>query len=133
METEYKSQALKDFEAQWLILDWTALSSTQKQTHVANHYALKIDSAKEAEALRIQAEADEATAREARRQQAITYLTNHGFLCDNSEHDWDLLYNRPKIFGDNWKLQSNSQRSISTGVDYFLNHAYNLWLQVKDL
>lgn len=132
METEYKSQALKDFETTWLTLNWTALTATQKQTHIAQHYALKIASAKEAEANRIASEADAVTANAARKQQIIAYLTNHGFNCDNSQHDWDLLYNRPRVFGANWKAQSNYQRSLSTSVDYFLNHAYNLWLDIKD-
>lgn len=125
-------KALKDFETAWLTTNWTALTTTQKQAHVATHYGLKIASAKEAEANRITAEEEQATAAATRKQQIIQYLTNHGFLCDNSEHDWELLYNRPRIFGANWKAQSDYQRSLSTGVDYFLNHAYNLWLEVKD-
>ena len=130
MDTAQK--ALTDFEATWLTTNWTALTATQKQTHVAQHYGLKIAAAKEIEANRIQSEAYEVTAAATRKQQAITYLTNHGFNCDNSKHDWDLLYNRPHIFGEKWEVQADYQRSISTGVDYFLNHAYNLWLQVKD-
>lgn len=133
METTYKSTAQKAFEKTWLTLDWSALTAAQKQAHIIQHYGLMIASAKEAETNRVAGEASQVTITANRKQQAITFLTTHGFACDNSQADWDKLYNRPKIFGANWKSQADYQFSISTGVDYFLNHAYALWMEIKDL
>ena len=119
--------ALKTFEDGWLTTDWAAKTSAQKQTFVAQHYGLRIAAAKEIDANRIEDEAEAETQRLLRRQQAITYLQNHGFACDNSLADWQRLYNHPRIFGANWNEQAVYQKSISTGVDYFLNIAYQLW------
>lgn len=127
-QTTTAQTALKTFEDAWITVNFTGMTTTQKNTHIASHYALKIAAVKEIEANRIIAEnqaiADAAT----RRNQAITYLTNHGFKCDNSEFDWDRLYNRPKYFGDNWKVTADYQRSISPNVDYFIAVAYDLYL-----
>lgn len=49
--------------------------------------------------------------------------TEHGFRCDNSRHDWELLFNRPVTYGDNWQTQVDVFVQKSTGVDYFLNVA----------
>jgi len=49
-----------------------------------------------------------------------------GYACDNSQADWYKLYNKPKVYGANWQGQADYQISISTGVSYFLNHAYNI-------
>jgi hypothetical protein len=125
--TTIAQQALEDFEKGWLTTNWTGMTTTQKNTHIANHYALKIAAAKEIEANRVESEAEQVTLTEQRRQQAITYLQNHGFAVDNSKADWDKLYNHPKIFGANWQAQSDYQQSISTGVDYFIQVAYGLW------
>ena len=120
-------KALEDFEKTWLTIAWATMTSTQKNTHIANHYALKIFAAKEIEANLVEAEnqtlADAAT----KKQQAITFLQNHGFACDNGEADWDRLYNRPKYFGSNWKTTADYQRSISAGLDYFIFKAYEVW------
>lgn len=121
--------ALKSYEDGFLNTNWTGMTATQKNAFVAEHYRLKILAAKEIEANRVAAEAQQATDNAARKQQIITYLKNHGFACDNSKADWDKLYNRPKVFGANWQAQSDYQQSISTGVDYFLNVAYGLWLE----
>lgn len=120
-------EALKAFEDAYLTTDWAAKTAAQKQTFVAQHYELKIAATKEIEKNRIEAEAEAEVQRLVRRQQAITYLTNHGFNCDDSLADWQKLYNHPQIFGANWNEQAVYQKSISTGVDYFLNIAYQLW------
>lgn len=126
MET-IAQEALKAFEDTYLTTDWTAMTATQKQVFIGQHYGLKIAAAKEIEANRIEAEAEAEAQRLLRRQQAITYLTNHGFACDDSLADWQRLYDHPQIFGENWNAQALYQKSISTGVDYFLNIAYQLW------
>lgn len=127
--TTTAQKALEDFEKTWLTTDWAVMTATQKQAHVASHYALKIAAAKEAEANRVEAGNQAVIDNAARRQQAITYLQNHGFKCDNSPEDWNKLYNRPYIFGERWYIQSEYQQSISTGIDYFIQTAYSLWQQ----
>jgi len=134
--------ALKAFEDGWLTTDWAVLTANQKQTHIGQHYGLKIAAAKEIEANRIEAEQQALIDAETRRQQAITYLTGKGFACDNSLADWQLLYNHPKVFGANWNEQAVYQKSIAdakeaelagAGLDWFLQTAYNFWVEyVKD-
>jgi len=122
-------KALEDFEKAWLTTNWTAMTTTQKNAHIANHYALKIAAAKEIEADKVETENQAVIDNSAFRVKAVTYLQNHGFAVDNSKADWDKLYNRPHVFGANWQAQSNYQQSISTGVDYFISVAYGLWLE----
>jgi len=128
-QTTTAQTALETFEKAWLTTNFTGMTTTQKNAHIASHYALKIAAVKEIEANRIiyenQTIADAAT----KRQQIITYLTNHGFKCDNSRGDWERLYNHPKYFGNNWKESfADVQISISPNVDYFLQVAYDLYL-----
>lgn len=125
--TTTAQKALEDFEKTWLTIAWATMTTTQKNTHIANHYALKIAAAKETEANRVESENQAVIDNAAFRSKAVTYLKNHGFAVDNSKSDWDKLYNRPEIFGANWQAQSDSQQSISTGADYFINKAYELW------
>ena len=126
METEYKSAELKAFEDSWTITVWEAMSDTQKTAHIHQHYGLKIASAKEAQANHI-AEQTQQTESESTRLTAITNaLSALGYACDNSQADWYKLYNKPKVYGANWQGQADYQISISTGVSYFLNHAYNI-------
>jgi len=122
-------KALEDFKKTWLTIAWATMTTTQKNTHIANHYALKIAAAKEIEANRIESENQAVTDNAAFRAKAVTYLQNHGFTVDNSKADWDKLYNRPNVFGANWQAQSDYQQSISTGVDYFIQVAYGLWVE----
>lgn len=132
--TTVSQDALKTFEQGWITLDYNMLTNTQKNNLVYTWFGLKVAVAKELESNRLIAEAQ--TAEEeaaqlaliaAKRQQMITYLTNAGFRCDNSQYDWYKLYNRPSVFGSNWQAQADYQMSLSTGLDYFLNVAYTLW------
>lgn len=132
--TTTSQDALSTFESGWITLDYNALTTTQKQSLILTWVGLKVSVVKELESNRIIAEAltaEEQAAQlalvEARRQQMITYLTNYGFRCDNSQYDWYKLYNRPSVFGNNWQAQADYQMSLSTGVDYFLQVAYTLW------
>ena len=125
--TTTAQQALTDFEKAWLTIDWSAMTNTQKQTHVLNHYGLKIAAAKEIEANRIESENQAVIDNAAFKQKAITYLQNKGFAVDNSLSDWQKLYNHPRIFGANWMSMANYQFSQSTGIDYFIQVAYQLW------
>lgn len=127
--TTTAQEALKAFEDAWLTTNWAGMTAAQKQTHVANHYGLKIAAAKEIEANRIEAEQQAAADTANRRQIAITYLQNHGFACDNSLADWQLLYNHPKIFGANWNAQALYQFGLGKDLDYFLQMAYNFWVE----
>jgi len=127
--TTTAQEALKAFEDGWITTDWAVLTANQKQTHIGQHYGLKIAAAKEIESNRIEAEAQSELDRITRRQQAITYLTNKGFACDNSLADWQLLYNHPKIFGANWNEQAVYQFGLGKDLDYFLQTAYNFWVE----
>jgi len=124
-----KSPDLLAFEATWITLDWAVLTATQKQAHIAEHYRLQVESAKYFEAKRIESESQAEADRITRRNQAITYLTNKGFACDNSLADWQLLYNHPKVFGANWNEQAIYQNSLGRDLDYFLQTAYNFWVE----
>ncbi len=124
--------ALSEFQAEWLNLQWTAMSDAQRNTYLRNYLGLQIAAAKEIEANRIEEESNQQTAAETRKQQLIEYLTNQGFACDNSEQDWNRLYDRTEIYGIHWHAQSEYQRSLSIGVDYFLNHAYQLWNDLQN-
>lgn len=141
MASTTAQEALKAFEDGWLTLNWSALSSTQKTTHVHTHYGLKIDAAKEIEANTVEAEAAQETANTERLLSVENSLKALGYACDNSESDWDKLYNKRTVYGDNWKAQADSYRDLSTGKEYFLNHAQgilyanyqvNYWYDVKD-
>ena len=132
--TTTAQDALKTFESGWITLDYSALTNTQKNTLVYTWFGLKVAVAKELESNRLiyeaataEEQAAQLAALEAKRQQIITYLQNYGFACDNSLSDWYKLYNRPAVFGSNWKAQADYQYSLSTGVDYFLQVAYSIW------
>ena len=127
--TTTAQKALEDFEKAWLTTTWATMTTTQKNTHIANHYALKIAAAKEAESNRIESEAEQATLTTQRRQQAITYLQNHGFACNNSIEDWKKLYNHPAIFGKFWEAQAQAQFNLGKDLDYFLQVAYGFWVE----
>jgi inosine/xanthosine triphosphate pyrophosphatase family protein len=127
--TTTAQKALEDFEKTWLTVNWTGMNATAKNTHIANHYALKIAAAKEVEANRVESENQAVIDNAARKQQAITYLTNHGFACDNSLVDWEKLYNHPKVFGANWAAQAQYQFSLGNDLDYFLQTAYSFWVE----
>jgi len=129
MEYRKISPELKAFEDAWKTLDWTALTANQKQAHIVEHYRLQIESAKWVVTTDASAEAQAVIDAETRRQQAITYLTGRGFACDNSLADWQKLYNRPKIFGDNHNAQAVYQFGLNKGLNYFLQTAYSLWLE----
>lgn len=130
--------ALKTFEAGWVTLDYNAMTSTQKLSHIQTWLGLKVQVAKELETNRqiqeaqtAQEIANQLALIEAKRQQMITYLMAQGFKCDNSLEDWYKLYNKPSVFGSNWKAQADYQMSLSTGIDYFLNVAYTLWKELN--
>jgi len=129
MIQEIKSPELIAFEETWKTLNWSAMTTTQKNTHISNHYALKIASAKWVEQQKIESENQAVIDNAAFHAKAVAYLKKHGFKVDNSPGDWDRLYNRPAIFGANWQDQSDYQQSISTGVDYFIQVVYGLWVE----
>lgn len=120
-------KALNDFKVKELTINFDAMTTTQLATYIKTEKKLIVAVQKEINAANSIAETEQTAATEAQRQQIITYLKNHGFAVDNSKADWDRLYNRPRIFGANWQAQSNYQQSISTGIDYFINKAYELW------
>jgi hypothetical protein len=126
--TTTANTALKTFEDAWLSINYDGMTSAQKTTHIQNWVGLKIAAAKENDLNRINAETEATAAAAAQtaaeataKQQYIDKLKSLGYLCDNSQADWYKLYNRPAIFGSTWQDKANYQKSISTGVDYFLS------------
>lgn len=124
---------LRNFEADFKATGWSTMTVQHRTDFVFEHYRLKIAAAKEADVERINAEAaaaQEAAAQAAAattaRQQFIDKLKSLGYLCDNSQTDWDKLYNRPEMFSSIWQAQANYQKSISPGIDYFLQQAQQI-------
>lgn len=129
-------EALKAFEDTWLTTDWSAMTAAQKNSHIANHYALKIAASKEIEANRVEAEAQAVTDNANRKALYISKLQARGFACDNSQADWYKLFNRPEIFGVHWKSRADLEYNKSLtngGIDYFLLKVVELYYEyVKD-
>lgn len=126
MNIEYKSAELKAFEDDWGTTDWIGMTATQKNDYIIEHYRLLIASAKEAQDNLIEQQTQQSASESARLTAISNALTALGYACDNSQSDWYKLYNKPKVYGANWQGQADYQISISTGVSYFLNHAYNI-------
>lgn len=108
---------------------WSSLTSAQKQAHILEREGLEIAAEREIYQNQLESEAQAVTDAQTRRQQAITYLTNHGFACDNSLSDWQKLYNHPKIFGANWGEQAQYQFDLGKDLDYFISVAYGFWVE----
>lgn len=131
--TTTQSAALKAFEDAFLTTDWAAKTITEQDAFNRTWTGLKIAAAKEAETNRI-ATIAEKTAAEQSAQTAATTAKNEfiaklkslGYLCDNSQTDWNKLYNRPEMFSSTWQVTADYQHSISTGIDYFLLKAQEI-------
>lgn len=108
---------------------WSSLTTAQKQAHILEREGLEIAAEREIYANQLESEQQAVTEANNRRQQAITYLQNHGFACDNSLSDWERLYNHPKIFGSNWQAQADAQFALGKDLDYFLSVAYQFWVE----
>ncbi|MCE5225282.1 MAG: hypothetical protein LLG05_05415 [Porphyromonadaceae bacterium] len=119
-------KALEDFEKTWLTVNYVGMTSAQKTTHIQTHYDLKIKAVKEIEANKIESEAANTAAQTANLADSKSKLQSLGYLCDNSQADWNKLFNRPEMFGVNWQTMATYQKSISTGVDYFLQQAQSI-------
>ena len=87
---------------------------------------LEIAAEQEQESNRIESEQQSADNNTARLNSIKDSLMALGYACDNSQSDWYKLYNKPKTYGANWQVQADYQISISTGWEYFCNHAYNI-------
>lgn len=118
--TTTAQKALEDFEKAWITTNYVGMTSAQKTTHIQTHYDLKIKAVKEIEANRIEAEAAQTAAQSANLADSKSKLQSLGYLCDNSQADWNKLFNRPEIFGLNWQAMATYQKSISTGIEYFI-------------
>lgn len=121
-----KQDALQAFVGNWTTTSWDAMTDAQKTAHIIQHYGLKIEAAKEIQANQIESQTQQTESEQARLTALSNALSALGYACDNSQADWYKLYNKPKIYGANWQGQADYQISISTGVSYFLNHAYNI-------
>jgi hypothetical protein len=115
--------ALKAFEDAWITINYIAMTSAQKTTHIQTHYDLKIKVVKEIEANRVESEIANTAAQTANLADSKSKLQSLGYLCDNSQADWNKLYDRPKLYGINWQQTATYQKSISTGVEYFISKA----------
>lgn len=124
--TTTAQDALKAFTDGWLTIDFDGMTDVQQTDYIQQHYSLQIAAAKEIDANRIESEAAQNAEQAAQLQAKKDQLSALGYALDNSEADWDKLYNYPMIYGVNWKAQADAQRAKSTGVDYFVNYAYAL-------
>lgn len=137
--TTTQNAALKAFEDAFLTITWETKTVAEQDDFNRTWTGLKIAAAKEAETNRLaaiaaQTAADQAsqTAATTAKNELIAKLQSLGYLCDNSQTDWNKLYNNPSIFGANWQNQAIYQKSISTGIDYFLQEAQRvLFLQYE--
>lgn len=139
--TTTAQEALKAFEqVDILTADPASWTATQAGNVVKQWFTLKKAAQKEINANIAEAEAAQALANEAFRTKAINYLTARGFACDNSLADWQKLYNHPKYFGANWNTQAVYQKSVADakeaeqageGLNWFLQTAYNIWLETR--
>ena len=120
-------EALKAFEDSWVTLQWTQMTDAKRNTYLRQHLGLQIAARKEEEANKIEAEQQAEIQAEQRRQNIINCLTSLGYQCDNSQADWQKLYNRPEIFGASWQEKADYQQSISPDVDYFISKAIEIW------
>lgn len=121
-----KQDALQAFVGNWTTTSWDTMTDAQKTTHIFQHYALKIAAAKEIQDNQIAEQTQQSESETAWLITISNALTAIGYACDNSQSDWYKLYNKPKVYGANWQVQADYQISISTGVSYFLKHAYNI-------
>lgn len=131
--TTTQNAALKTFEDAFLTTDWAAKTTAEQDAFNRQWTGLKIAAAKEAEANRLASIAEQTAAEQAAQAAATTAkneliakLQTLGYLCDNSQIDWNKLYNNPSLFGSNWQVQATYQKSISTSVDYFLSQAQSI-------
>lgn len=86
---------------------------------------LEVAAEQEIEANRVETETAQIAQATQGRTDLINMLQQLGFSCDDSQTDWNKLYNFPEVYGANWQTQSDYQKSISTGVDYFLSQVQN--------
>ena len=131
--TTTQNAALKEFEDAFLMTDWAAKTTAEQDAFNRQWTGLKIAAAKEAEANRLAAIAEQMAAEQAAqnaataaRNELIAKLQTLGYLCDNSQTDWRKLYNRPEMFSSTWQITADYQHSISTGIDYFLAKAQDI-------
>ena len=120
-------KALQDFEDTWKLqttLDsFKAIKPEEQTAYLSEWMMLKMASAIENEANRKQSEIDSAAAMDARKKAVEATLKAEGYKVDNSASDWDKLYNKPEVYGANWKKQADYQRSIAKSADDFIQKA----------
>lgn len=86
---------------------------------------LEVAAEQEIEANRAETEAAQTAQATQGRNDLINMLQQLGFTCDNSQADWNKLYNFPEVYGSNWQIQATYQKSISLDVNYFLSTVQN--------
>jgi hypothetical protein len=69
--TTTAQDALKAFEDSWVTLQWTTMTDAQRNTYLRQYLGLQIAAKKEIEANRLEAEAEQKTFEEQRKQQVI--------------------------------------------------------------
>jgi hypothetical protein len=86
---------------------------------------LEVAAEQEIEANRVETETAQIAQATQGRTDLINMLQQLGFVCDNSQADWNKLYNFPEVYGSNWQTQATYQKSISPDVNYFLSTVQN--------
>lgn len=97
----------------------------QQQSEMIEYTKLKIAAQKEIE----ENNHEQELLFEQEKENEISNLKNKlldlGYKCDNSIDDWLKLFNRPEIFGINWRIHAQSYFDNSTGFEYFCNISKN--------
>ena len=103
---EIIKSGLTDSEKLSIIWKWFELKAFNMKL---NNTLNKINSKKELEF------------QEEQKQLFIESLQQIGYICDGRIEDYELLFNRSEIFGENWKAQAKYYFDQSAGIDYFIN------------
>lgn len=119
--TTTAQEALNAFKEARKTLALTSIDST----YFIQKEKLEVAAEQEIEANRVETEAAQATQATQGRTDLINMLQQLGFACDNSQADWNKLYNFPEVYGSNWQIQATYQKSISPDVNYFLSTVQN--------
>lgn len=82
---------------------------------------LEVEAEQEIEANRVASETAQQAQTAQQKSDIINMLQQLGFSCDNSQTDWEKLFNYPEVHGSTWKDKATLQKTLSTGVDYFLS------------
>lgn len=106
---------------------WDSLPVATQATKIAKWYMLTWKAAKEVQLNHIADSIRNDTSISGNRTRYIARLISKGYHADNSLFDWQKLYNHTAVFGVNWSNTATYMKSISPGIDFFIQN----WLPYK--